>query len=109
MGRLREVLRKQKLMREKGRIGGSFESLEMTYMADMILYQSQDELYITKSRLGNNGFIKLPDLIDIILKIYINSDLTEEFTPVAYFNEAIKKDLEEAMNSVLFKHGLRKE
>jgi hypothetical protein len=109
MGRLRDLLQKQAKKKKNGTYGGSYHSLEMTYVSDLILYQSQDELYLAKSRYGNNGFVKLSQVLELIIQLYLNSNLKEELTPVAFFNEPIKEDLEKAMKGVLIKHGLIKE
>jgi len=81
---------------------------EIVYMSSVILHQSGTDLHIGKNRWNfETGFQTLPVVIDTIVKEYMNCDLNEILTPVAFFNEPIKEELEYAIRKVLDKHGIK--
>jgi len=104
MGRLSDILFKKN---KKKYSGGPF-GMEMIYNSGLVIHQLGAEIHIGKNRLGNNGFVQLPELIKSILNEYTQDRCndTNEPTISKMFNVVIAQEIEEAIRNVFIKHKL---
>ncbi len=113
MGIIRDILEKikRRAMDAKGNLkpGTNPNGREMLYVASLLMYQNQTEIFASKNRLGPNGFLTLSEALDYIIREYLRGDMTEELTCSASWNIPIKEELDEAIRKVLNNHNLLEE
>ena len=104
MGRLNDVLSKHE--KSKKKYGGGPFGMEMIYNSGLIMHQLGSEIHIGKSRLGNSGFVQLPELIKSIITEYERDLCNCGPTFSKMFNVAISREIENAVRKIFIKHKL---
>lgn len=100
MGLLKNVISNRK--------NWNIHNRELLSYSNIATFQYGSDIFVSKSRYGNFGFVNLPNILDLIIKDYYNVETTDKLTRFAMFNIPIKEELEEAIDKVLIKHGIRK-
>lgn len=111
MGNLKDAIQRVRL-RQNNASSQSYNyalsaSKEMMYASSLLIYQFETEIYIGKNRInGKVEFIGLSEVLDLIIKEYLRSDLNDKLTPSACWNKPIKDQLDAAIRGVLVSNGI---